>query len=122
MNDIAQHQPDHYAEKIRALHRENVANSRKTVTNVIEIGQTLTEVKPRCGHGNWLHWLKTEFDWSADTAENYMRVNALSIKNRNIRNLDLKKMFEQSDEDDAEAFTEAVSRVMTAIATPSNDE
>jgi len=51
---------------------------RQTVENVIEIGRRLTECKPIVGHGGWLSWLDREFRWSADTAERFIQVSALS--------------------------------------------
>jgi hypothetical protein len=33
-----------------------------------------TEAKAEVGHGEWLPWLKDEFDWSRQTADRYMAV------------------------------------------------
>lgn len=55
------------AEQIRAV----AANA------VIEIGQHLIEAKERVGHGNFIHWVHSEFGWSEDSAQNYMRVAKL---------------------------------------------
>jgi hypothetical protein len=38
----------------------------------------LTEAKARCGHGNWLPWLKREFDWSERTARHFAGVYEMS--------------------------------------------
>ena len=40
--------------------------------NTIAAGQRLIEVKDRLGHGNFLPWIKQEFDWSERTAQNLM--------------------------------------------------
>ena len=46
----------------------------RTNRNLLEIGQKLIEVKQHLGHGNFGAWLKSEFDWSQDTAERCMNV------------------------------------------------
>src|SRR5215471_7146416 len=56
---------DHAAE-IRAL-------SKRVVGDVIEIGRRLTECKRIAGYGQWLSWLKREFQWAESTAERYIR-------------------------------------------------
>jgi hypothetical protein len=65
-NSLAEH-----AAEIRRL-------GKRVVADVIEIGARLTECKRICGHGQWLPWLDREFGWSADTAERFIQVNALS--------------------------------------------
>jgi hypothetical protein len=59
---------------------------KQVVSDVIEIGRLLVESKELVGHGNWLSWLEREFQWTDDTALNYMRVHELA-KNRNFRDL-----------------------------------
>ncbi|MFZ3326311.1 MAG: DUF3102 domain-containing protein [Methylocella sp.] len=56
--------------------------------SILEIGFRLIEAKALVEHGKWLPWLKSNFNWSDDTALNYMRIYELS-KNRNFRDLDL---------------------------------
>lgn len=48
--------------------------ARKTAATVIEIGQHLLDVKEVLGHGMFLEWLAAEFEWSARTAQHYMRI------------------------------------------------
>ncbi|GAB4540934.1 MAG: hypothetical protein Tsb0014_32480 [Pleurocapsa sp.] len=60
---------------------------RRTVQDIIEIGQKLTEVKARLGHGNYLKWLKHEFEWQERSARNFMRV-AEAFKTANFADLD----------------------------------
>jgi hypothetical protein len=55
--------------------------------NIFQIGKLLIEAKAQCAHGEWLDWLSREFDWSADTAHNYMNVADLTAKFGTIRNL-----------------------------------
>jgi hypothetical protein len=59
---------------------------KQVASEVIEIGRLLVESKKLAGHGNWLSWLEREFQWTDDTALNFMRVHEL-VKNRNFRDL-----------------------------------
>jgi hypothetical protein len=68
-----------YATEIRSLRKQ-------VSSDIIEIGRMLVESKKLVGHGNWLEWLEREFQWTDDTALNYMRVHDLA-KNRNFRDL-----------------------------------
>jgi Protein of unknown function (DUF3102) len=72
--------------------------------NIIDIGDLLLEAKSQCEHGDWLNWLRGEFDWSVDTAERYMRVAALNAKFRSLRNLKLAvtTLYELADHEEAE--------------------
>jgi hypothetical protein len=54
--------------------------------NIFDIGGLLIEAKAQCEHGQWMPWLETEFAWSADTAERYMKVARLGEKFRTVRN------------------------------------
>lgn len=47
---------------------------KRSAQDIIEIGQKLTEVKARLGHGNFGQWLKSEFEWSQDTAQRFINV------------------------------------------------
>jgi len=47
---------------------------KRSGADILEIGQKLIEVRDRLKHGKWGAWLGAEFEWSIDTAENYMRV------------------------------------------------
>jgi hypothetical protein len=47
---------------------------RRTVEDILAIGQKLVEVKAHLAHGQFGTWLQSEFRWSQDTAENFMRV------------------------------------------------
>jgi hypothetical protein len=62
---------------------------KQVVSDVIEIGRLLVESKELVGHGDWLPWLSREFQWSDTTAERFMRVHRLSLKNGNLPNLDI---------------------------------
>lgn len=47
---------------------------RTTAQGIIDIGEKLTEVKQRLGHGNFGTWLHLEFSWTDRTARQFMRV------------------------------------------------
>jgi predicted transcriptional regulator len=64
--DIRRHVQD-ATEHLHAL-------ERRTSASIIEIGQTLIDVKARLGHGEFGPWLDAEFSWTDRTARNFMRV------------------------------------------------
>lgn len=55
------------AEKIRRLQAD-------VQRGIIEIGFELIAAKNEIGHGNWTQWLKTEFQWTPRTAQNFMAI------------------------------------------------
>ena len=59
---------------------------RLTAENIISIGQKLTLVKSQLGHGSFQKWLRTEFEWSEQTARQFMQVYRWSetIENKNF--------------------------------------
>jgi Protein of unknown function (DUF3102) len=57
-----------HAEAIRVL-------GRRIVGDIVEIGRRLVDARDnRCKHGEWLPWLEREFDWSRQTADNFIHV------------------------------------------------
>jgi hypothetical protein len=64
-----------HAEAIRTL-------VKRAAADIVEIGRRLIAVKALLAHGEWLPWLKREFDWSEQTARNFMNVaEAFKIQN-----------------------------------------
>ena len=61
---------------------------RKTAQGILDIGQKLLDIKEKLGHGNFLNWLKTEFNWSEPTAQRFMQV-ARQFKSINLMNLEI---------------------------------
>lgn len=59
---------------------------RLTAENIIAIGQKLIEVKNQLEHGNFQAWLQSEFEWSEQTARQFMQVYRWSqtIENKNF--------------------------------------
>jgi hypothetical protein len=62
------------AAEINAEHRAFVGTFRKTVEHGIRAGELLAEAKSQCEHGTWLPWLEENFEGSARTAQEYMRL------------------------------------------------
>ncbi|MBW4505567.1 MAG: DUF3102 domain-containing protein [Scytonematopsis contorta HA4267-MV1] len=61
---------------------------RRTCDDIIHIGEKLLEVKQFLGHGNFISWLKSEFNWSVSIATKYMQV-AKQFKTVNFTNLNI---------------------------------
>lgn len=59
---------------------------RRAAQDIIDIGEKLTDVKTRLGHGNFGPWLALEFQWSYQTAHNLMNV-AESFKSTTVVDL-----------------------------------
>ncbi len=59
---------------------------RLTAENIINIGYKLTEVKEKLGHGSFQNWLRSEFEWSEQTARQFMQVYRWSktLENKNF--------------------------------------
>jgi hypothetical protein len=61
----------------------------ETVGDIIAIGGLLREAKIQFRHGGFLPWLKSEFDFSVRTAQNYMRAHRFATKNATVAHLKL---------------------------------
>jgi hypothetical protein len=86
--------------------------------NIFDIGGLLIEAKAQCEHGQWMPWLETEFAWSADTAERYMKVARLGEKFRTVRNLKLApttlyRLADHENEDDLPAIIDELEKHAT---------
>lgn len=59
---------------------------RLTAENIISIGRKLIEVKEQLEHGSFQSWLQSEFEWSEQTARQFMQVYRWSqtIENKNF--------------------------------------
>lgn len=61
---------------------------RRTAQDIIDIGKKLSEVKQELGHGQFLDWLRAEFDWSESAARKFMQVHR-KFKTVNFTNLNI---------------------------------
>jgi hypothetical protein len=62
------------AEKVRSSADRIRERVKKTVEDIIEVGNDLLAVKEALEHGQFGPWLKAEFGWSERTAQNVMSV------------------------------------------------
>jgi Protein of unknown function (DUF3102) len=62
------------ADKVRTAADRIRERIKKTVEDIIEVGNDLLAVKEALPHGQFLPWLKAEFGWSEWTAQNFMSV------------------------------------------------
>jgi hypothetical protein len=61
---------DEHAEAIRKY-------AKRSITDLIEIGRHLAEVKKILGYTNWVPWLEREFRWSETQAERFIALHGL---------------------------------------------
>jgi Protein of unknown function (DUF3102) len=62
---------------------------KRVVADVVAIGGHLKECQRIVGHGNWLRWLHTEFDWDERTARNLIYVHDMVGRSEKFSDLDL---------------------------------
>jgi hypothetical protein len=62
------------AEKVRTSADRIRERVKKTVEDIIDVGNELLAVKEALEHGQFGPWLKAEFGWSERTAQNFMSV------------------------------------------------
>ncbi len=62
------------AEQVRSSADRIRERVKKTVEDIIEVGNDLLAVKEALGHGRFSPWLKAEFGWSERTAQNFISV------------------------------------------------
>ena len=57
-------------------------SARTTVEQAAVCGRALLAAKDQCEHGQWMHWLRQNFDYDTSTARRYMQVaKAASVHN-----------------------------------------
>ena len=49
-------------------------SARRTVKQAATCGRALLAAKEQCEHGQWMHWLRQNFDYDTSTARRYMDV------------------------------------------------
>ncbi len=74
------------ADKVRSAADRIRERVKKTVEDIIEVGNDLLAVKEALPHGQFLPWLKAEFGWSERSAQNFMGV-AEQFKSAKIADL-----------------------------------
>ena len=68
------------AERINAEHHQAEALLHDSLQHALQAGRLLREVKARLDHGEWLPWLKNNFDGSTRTAQVYMGLQTKLLK------------------------------------------
>jgi gas vesicle protein len=74
------------ADKLRNAADRIRERVKKTVEDIIEVGNDLLGIKEALPHGQFLPWVKAEFGWSERTAQNFMSV-AEQFKSAKIADL-----------------------------------
>jgi len=74
------------ADKVRTAADRIRERIKKTVEDIVEVGNDLLAVKEAVPHGQFLPWLKAEFGWSERSAQNFMNV-AEQFKSAKIADL-----------------------------------
>ncbi len=74
------------ADKVRNAADRIRERIKKTVEDIIEVGNDLLAVKEALPHGQFLPWLRAEFGWSERSAQNFMSV-AEKFKSAKIADL-----------------------------------
>lgn len=74
------------ADKVRTAADRIRERVKKTVEDIIAVGNDLLAVKEALPHGQFLPWLKAEFGWSERSAQNFMSV-AEQFKSAKIADL-----------------------------------
>lgn len=65
---------DGLAERINKHHAACERALKDGLRHAVEAGKLLIEAKKQCEHGKWLPWIKESCEFSARTAQGYMRV------------------------------------------------
>jgi hypothetical protein len=65
---------DELAARINGVFAVAEETTRKGLAHYREVGQMLLAAKEKCGHGNWLPWLKKNVKFSEVQAQRYMRL------------------------------------------------
>ena len=68
---------------------DDIRSRTESIADVVEIGRLLVEAQNQVGHGEWLPWLESEFDFSARTAQNYMAAQEFALKYETVAHLRL---------------------------------
>lgn len=91
---------------------------------IIEIGFELIAAKKEIGHGGWADWLATNFDWTQQTANRFMRVSERFGKTLDVERFKPSQLTEMLalPEGDEDKFIEAQSEAGKPIESQSARE
>jgi hypothetical protein len=74
--------------RVQQSTNEIKALMRRSSKDIVDIGQRLLEIKQCIGHGSFLKWIKSEFNWSLSAATKFMQVGE-QFKSVNFTNLNI---------------------------------
>jgi Protein of unknown function (DUF3102) len=73
--------------EINRLHLNQCATAKQALETAIQIGGLLAEQRGKSKRGEWLPWLKTNIQFSRQTADRYLRVYKCREKLLSVSNL-----------------------------------
>lgn len=88
MSDSIVKQEADLSQLAKRINREHAACERALkdgLQHAVEAGKLLIEAKKQCEHGKWLPWIKESCEFSARTAQGYMRVSNKLIEDGNAQ-------------------------------------
>lgn len=68
--------------KIIELHESIIGGMRNVLQNAMVLGEELSNIKEKLGHGNWLPWIEQNVPFSERSARNYISI----FKNKELLN------------------------------------
>ena len=109
------------AKRINEEHAECERALKDGLQHAVEAGKLLIEAKKQCEHGKWLPWIKESCEFSARTAQGYMRVsnkllddgNAQRVAHLSFRQV-MVELSESAVGDEVSADFEVLKDVFTA--------
>ena len=69
---------------LEAIAKEILKREKSTIANVIAIGRLLVEAEAQCEHGEFMDWIRTNFEWSHQTTLRYRRVFDLTQNQQRV--------------------------------------
>jgi hypothetical protein len=82
---------------MRDIIRERYPRTRLSPELKVAIGKHLVEAKRHCRHGEWLPWLKANYDWTPRLAQYYMSLYWRAVEYGVIKHEPMKPLDEPED-------------------------
>ncbi|TGN08607.1 DUF3102 domain-containing protein [Leptospira bandrabouensis] len=73
---------DQTVKRIIELHESIIGGMRNVLQNAMVLGEELSIIKEKLGHGNWLPWIEQNVPFSERSARNYINI----YKNKELLN------------------------------------
>lgn len=82
------------AGEVNREHKAAAASAREVLDHAVRAGELLLAAKKQVRHGEWLSWFASNFEFTARTGQNYMRLaqhwSELQAKNETVLHLSLR--------------------------------